>query len=670
MTTPLGPPLILPDILTAVSRQATRLLTTTEWESVVPGLLVDLGEAAQVSRVALWRLHHTPDGQRVQSLTHAWSSPSVPALIDDPSCRNMPLYGSYDVLHRMTEMRLRGETVVIQARDLTGRTRALFDQQHCLSYVSVPILIDGQLWGHIGLDECVQERVWQAEEITALRALSAMLAAAIARSEQERVLANNERQLALILANVADAVLTLAPNGRIVMANRAAARLLTGIDQSLMDLRLEDYLPAAALAPPGRHGQALLWSSHGDPVPVEWSVTGAWDQRIITLRDVSERLALEERIRHSQKMEAISQLTGGIAHDFNNLLTVILGNLDLLSEQIPAGNSTLERQLNIGLRAARRGADLTRQLLAFSRRQFLKPESVDLARHLAGVAEEFERLLGPKVTVTVQVEPELPPILLDPGQFEDALLNLAVNARDAMPDGGEFTLSARRQPDGMVALSLTDTGTGIPPHILPRVFDPFFTTKEAGRGSGLGLSMVYGFIHQSGGDVRIDAVEGKGTSVHLVLPAATQTPAPVYPPTLSRSDGATSRGETVLVVEDDDNVRALAVSILNDFGYRTAQAEHAAKALSILREGLKIDVLFTDLVLPGGMDGIDLARTARSLLPGVKVLLTSGYAEPLSRHGSLIPEMAILEKPYDSAGLTTSLRQLLAPGGPSCGDER
>ncbi len=384
-----------------------------------------------------------------------------------------------------------------------------------------------------------------------------------------------------------------------------------------------------------------------------------------------ERLRAQEQLRQAQKMEAIGNLTGGIAHDFNNLLQVIHGNLELLGRDVSASPAT-SRRVDNALAAVRRGARLAQQLLAFGRRQPLQPQVVNVGRFISGVEEMLRRTLGEQIEIRVVVEPGLGNTLVDPGQVENALLNLAINARDAMDGAGVLTIEAanvtldeafaRRHadvaPGAYVMLAVGDTGEGIAPDILDQVFEPFFTTKPEGKGSGLGLSMVYGFVRQSGGHVQIESAVGRGTTVRLYLPsiAAEET-------VIARSRPAElgGGGETVLVVEDDDAVREVVIEMVRGLGYKVVNAADAQSAMTVLRSGLSIDLLFTDVVMPGALQSTELADQARRLLPGIAVLFTSGYAENAIVHeGRLDAGVELLSKPYTREDLARRLRQILS----------
>ncbi len=395
------------------------------------------------------------------------------------------------------------------------------------------------------------------------------------------------------------------------------------------------------------------------------------ETRIAT--EIAERRQAEAALAQAQKMETIGQLTGGVAHDFNNLLQVVSGNLQLLGREV-AGNPVAERRVSSAMAGVERGAKLAAQLLAFGRRQALEPRIVNVTRFVHGMGDILRRAIGEGVAIDTVVTDGLWNTFIDPAQIENAILNLAINARDAMGGHGRLTITVantRIDPseddtavDGVAAgdyveLSVGDTGSGMTPDIMARVFEPFFSTKEEGKGSGLGLSMVYGFVKQSGGHVRIDSTPGRGTTVHLLLPRAFGAEDADRPTDDRPIAGGT---ETVLVVEDDDDVRATVVGMLEELGYRVLTACDPDAGLAMVVAGAKPDLLFTDVVMPGTIDSADMARQMRAYVPGLSVLFTSGYAESAIVHGGrLDPGVELLAKPYSREALARRVRQVLGP---------
>ncbi|MET4210301.1 ATP-binding protein [Bradyrhizobium sp. LA2.1] len=385
--------------------------------------------------------------------------------------------------------------------------------------------------------------------------------------------------------------------------------------------------------------------------------------------EMDERARVEETLRQAQKIEAIGQLTGGVAHDFNNLLMVISGGLDMLDRQTDPDR---RRRLMDGMvQAAQRGASLTRQLLAFSRRQTLRPEPVDVASQMGGMRELLDRSLRGDVHVEFDFPDTLWPVEVDPGELELVILNLAVNARDAMPNGGTILVRGENLPDlndeqiagDYVRLSVVDTGVGMSPEILSRVFEPFFTTKEVGKGSGLGLAQVHGFATQSRGTVRIRSEVGRGSSIELYLPRSLSTPSRErHLIDLNMVRPKKSNHGRILLVEDDDEVAALVSEMLGQLGYEVTHAASGAAALGALADGRAVDLVFSDVMMPGGMNGVELAREIKRRRSDIPVLLTSGYSEA-AVHDAELAGLQILPKPYHIDELAAALSAAKAEPG-------
>ncbi|MGO4439795.1 ATP-binding protein [Rhizobium sp. RAF56] len=385
--------------------------------------------------------------------------------------------------------------------------------------------------------------------------------------------------------------------------------------------------------------------------------------------EVRERAKAEDQLRQVQKMEAVGQLTGGIAHDFNNMLAVIVGGLNLLQRKLAKGDMDVGRFIEGALEGAQRASALTKRLLAFSRQQTLEPEPIDLNGMVLGTRDLLMRTLGEHVHIKTALEVDLWQVKVDPGQIENTILNLAVNARDAMPDGGALTIGTSNlglddrqaaefaiSPGPYVLLVVADTGFGMAPDVIAKAFEPFFTTKEVGKGTGLGLSQVYGFVRQSGGHVQIESQPGSGTAVRIYLPrheGAAQKAG------ITGADCHGLPGEVVMVVEDEAQVRAISVEALKELGYGVIEAAGPGEALRLLEQGQPVSLLFTDVVMPD-MSGRELADRARDRLPGLKVLYTSGYARnAILRNGSIEPGTSLLSKPFSVDDLALKVRQAL-----------
>ncbi len=387
--------------------------------------------------------------------------------------------------------------------------------------------------------------------------------------------------------------------------------------------------------------------------------------------DTTRQREAEERLNQAHRMEAIGQLTGGVAHDFNNLLTIIVGNLDMIVRK-PDNPQRVERMATSAMAAARRGAEVTEKLLSFSRRQVLRAETVNPNRLIKDFQSLLHRAVGETVEVRFDLDASLDPVRLDPGQFENAVLNLAVNARDAMPGGGVLTVKTCNahldaheivdrpdlRPGSYVLIAVTDTGRGMDAATRGRAFEPFFTTKDVGKGTGLGLSQVYGFVRQAGGHAQIKSEVDGGTSVELYLPRSAEKEVGVRPDHALPLRRAAA-GEVVLVVEDEPAVLEMAVESLSELGYRTLTATRASEALARLGGPDRIDILFSDVVMPGGMNGVQLSVEARRLRPGLRVLLTSGYTGTALDEHAVPADMPLLSKPYQRDELANKLRVVM-----------
>jgi PAS domain S-box-containing protein len=412
---------------------------------------------------------------------------------------------------------------------------------------------------------------------------------------------------------------------------------------------------------------------------LSWTAVPDDDLIYCVARDITEEKAAAERLKateeallQSQKMEAVGQLTGGIAHDFNNLLTGIVGSLDLMQTRLGQNRlESLPRYIDAAMTSANRAAALTHRLLAFARRQPLVPKSVDANALVVSLEDLLRRTIGEKLDLDITTASDLWFTLCDPNQLESALLNLAINARDAMPDGGKLAIATRNihvgtitaytpalTPGDYICIAVTDTGTGMSPDVLARAFDPFFTTKPIGQGTGLGLSMIYGFARQSNGHVSIDSRVGFGTTVNVYLPRYEGAASEAIPGT--QRDEHKSAGETVLVVEDEPVVRSVVVEMLQDEGYRVLEAFDGPSGLAALRREPNIDLLVTDVGLPG-MNGRQLADQARETRPALKILFITGYAESVAMaEGFLLPGMEMITKPFDLDVLSRRIRTMVS----------
>jgi PAS domain S-box-containing protein len=507
--------------------------------------------------------------------------------------------------------------------------------------------------------------------------------------QAETQVRRSEARLAAILELAGAAIISMDNSGRIELFNDGAEETFGYAAEEMIGQPIDRLLPKRFREAHRRHVDEFAAGSvvnrpmsqrreivglrkNGEEFPANASIAKVdrGDAMLFTviLHDITDRKEAEEGLRQAQKMEAVGQLTGGVAHDFNNLLAVIMGNTELLQARLGYDDKLLDAVC----RAAARGAELTQRLLAFSRRQPLRPQTVDLEGLVSGLSEMLARTLGETVEIETEAEADLWEVAADAGQVENALLNLAINARDAMPEGGKLSIECANavvdeayratNPEAEVGdyvmLAVSDNGTGMSAAVKAHAFEPFFTTKEVGQGSGLGLSMVYGFVKQSGGQVTIDSELGKGTTVKLYLPRTQGTVTQATP--FSEEAVPLGKGQTVLVIEDDEDVRDLAILSVENLGYQAIAAPEAAVAREIFDNGIAIDVVLSDVVLPGGMSGPEFAEELRARASGLPVIFMSGYpAEAAKRDGFLGADKVLLNKPFQLNQLARALRDAL-----------
>ena len=508
--------------------------------------------------------------------------------------------------------------------------------------------------------------------------------------ERTKQVERASRLLNAVVENIPDMVLLKEPSGtgfRYLLINAAGEELLGKSRDEIIGRTETDLFPAEESALVVEANRTVAAS--GEPrILTDRTLTTASGERTVEtrmvpiangngqtalilaiVRDVSESKRREEQLRQLQRMDAIGRLTGGVAHDFNNLLAIIHGNSELVRDRLQPGSELAEMTDDV-IGAASRGAELVRRLLAFARMQHLEPTSVDLGERLPNVIGLLQRALGENVQLQVRMAEGLWPAIIDPTQVDDALLNLAINGRDAMPGGGTLTIETQNvhldedyaahhvevAPGDYVMLAVSDTGTGMAPDVLARAFEPFFTTKEEGQGTGLGLSQVFGWVKQSNGHIKIYSEVGHGTTIKLYLPRAMAEGAVAPAPTDSAALGG---DETILVVEDNPNVRKTVIRQLHDLGYASVEAESGARALEMVAEGLAFDLLLTDVVMPGGMTGYELADRLRQDRPDTRVLFTSGYTELARSVDQPARKDPLLSKPYRKQDLGRAVRSAL-----------
>lgn len=502
------------------------------------------------------------------------------------------------------------------------------------------------------------------------------------------------RLLHAVIDNVPDPVFLKDANDafRYVVVNRAGAKLL-GRDPVQVIGRVDDELFPNEEAVTARNEDVKVIGPPPSALISERSVTTAAGKRVLELRkvpfrmdstgeeyvlgivrDLTETKTLEDQVRQMQRLDAVGRLTGGVAHDFNNLLAVVLGSVEMIREQAQDGSETAELA-DEAMEAAKRGADLVRRLLAFARKMHLDPVAVDLNERLPSVVPLLQRALGGQVRVQIQAGENLWPARVDPTQADDALVNLAINARDAMTEGGTLTIetanvildpdyAARHadvEPGEYVMMAVSDTGAGMPADVIARAFEPFFTTKPEGCGTGLGLSQVYGWVKQSGGHIKIYSELGHGSTIKLYLPRSAENSAKVEQ--LNVDEPHQTGSERILLVEDNPNVRSTVKRQLADLGYSAIEADNAEAALDEIRSGTEFDLLLTDIVMPGGMSGYDLAGEAEKLIPDLRVLFMSGYTELAAAEVKSFRRGPLLSKPYSKRDLGRAIRSALEVGG-------
>jgi two-component system CheB/CheR fusion protein len=515
------------------------------------------------------------------------------------------------------------------------------------------------------------------------------------KARAEMTLSESRAQFSDLFELAPIGLLLVGDSGRIELANKEAGQIFGYVADDMIGMMIENLVPEKdrrsdeglrhAFKASGKlqgtmvmrdEVSALRKDGSIVPTEVKLSPINILGERhtCVVVRDLTERKAVDAQLRQAQKMEAVGQLTGGLAHDFNNLLMIMIGNLEVLQalSQDPQQNELLDLVLD----AATRGADLTQRLLAFSRRQPLQADVCDINELLNATTALLRRTIGENVTVDLQLSSDALTASVDRGQFESVILNMAINARDAMPSGGVVTIATKMMAVASdadakaygdvgwgeyVAIVISDTGSGMSPEVVARVFEPFFTTKGKGKGTGLGLSMVYGFIKQSGGGIKIDSELGCGTSITLLLPLAVTEAQASTGALASSGTDVQPKANVILAVDDNHAVRETAVRNLRSLGYQVVEAKNADEAMQKLESGEKIDLLFTDIIMPGELDGIGLAKWARTRYPNLKILYTSGF--PGTEEGRSEVQQVdgrLLQKPYRRKGLQEAVEQVLA----------
>ena len=690
-----------------------RLRDIDDPDDLAYGACEMLGRTLGVSRVGYGIVDKVAE---TITIDRDWNAPGIRTIAGVLQFRD---YGTY-----IEDLKC-GETVVVADAETDPRTRDTADALKAISaraFVNMPLVEQG---GFVALlyANNASARPWTGDDLALMREVAERVRAATERLRAEAARRESEEQFRIFAQAVPNQVWACRPDGylywfndRVYAYSGASPGTLDGATAWAGIIHPDD-LPGAAAAwsrslatgevyetefrirrADGTHRWFL---ARAEPVR---SAAGAILRWVGTNTDIDDRrrqaaelarlndtleqqvaertralMTAEEALRQSQKMEAVGQLTGGIAHDFNNLLTGITGSLEILNTRVAQGRlKNVERYTAAAQGAAKRAAALTHRLLAFSRRQTLDPRPTDVNRLVAGMEEMIRRTVGPAINIEVVAAGGLWPTLIDPNQLENALLNLVINARDAMPSGGRLTIetanrwldsrAARERdmsPGQYVSLCVSDTGTGMTADVIAKAFDPFFTTKPIGQGTGLGLSMIYGFTRQSGGQARIYSEVGEGTMVCLYLPrhrgageASETTPEMAEAPR-----AGAGAGETVLVVDDEPTVRMLVTEVLEEAGYAAIEAADGASGLKVLHSDARVDLLVTDVGLPGGMNGRQMADAARLARPDLKVLFITGYAEnAVVGNGHLDPGMHVMTKPFAMEALASRIKDLIGDG--------
>lgn len=674
-------------LLEALAYAAGRFLHTPDWEDCIQDVLAAMGRATDVSRVYLFENECTPQGTLACSQRYEWVAEGVPPHLHDPTLQrlNLDRIGLGPWLAEMKQ----GHLVAGSVATLAPEDQKLFADQQVRCVMLMPIQVRGYFWGFIGCDECRTEREWLASERDAFRAIAQTLGEAIQRRHAEEAM----QLRGVALASAANGIVITDHNGLILYVNYAFQQLtgysandVLGQTPAVLKSGQHDDLFYRHMWQHMREGKVwrgelvnrrkdgTLYQEEMTITPVR-NAAGKVTNYIAIKQDISERRHLQQQLQQAQKMESIGRLAGGIAHDFNNLLQAITGFSSILLADLGEGDPRRDDVQEID-RAAQRAVALTRQLLAFSRKQKMELTPLDVNQVVLNTEKMLRRLIGENIVLESKLQDALPPVLADGGQLEQVIVNLAVNARDAMPEGGRLTLSTRRvhlaaqavpdmgnaPPGDYIELSVTDTGHGMTPEVRERLFEPFFSTKGAGKGTGLGLAVVYGIVRQHSGFVEVATRPTAGTTMTVYLPVTNATtplppqvssPAPAAPP-------ARGRRERILLVEDEPGVRELAARVLREQQYQVEIAATCAEARTLLKDsGLPFDLLLSDVILPDG-NGIALADELTTDRPTLPVLLCSAYSDEQARSQTIQDRgYRFLPKPYPMAALLREVRVLM-----------
>jgi len=666
----------------AVARASRRFLSREEID--LTEIVQILGEAVSVNRAYIFQFR---DGLRKTDNTHEWCAPGTEPQIDNLQDLDTALFPWW--MCRLRD----GENIIITDVDAlppeAEREKEILQAQDIRSLLVVPIhSAAGELIGFMGYDDTEKCRQWPDGDAQALRVVAEMVAAYWQRKRAEEELRKSEERYRKFFEEDLTGDFISTPDGRVLACNPAFARILgfESVEEALhCDPRTlypkqedrESFLDLLRKKKKLEYHEIELRRKDGKPLHVIENVVGKFDENgeLIEYKgylfDNTKRKQLEEQLRQSQKMEAIGRLAGGIAHDFNNLLTAILGYGEFLSKAIPP-SSPLSQSVEGIRKASFRAASLTRQLLAFSRRQVLQPKEFDLNSAVAEMHQMLQRLIGEHIELVQRLDPHLGLVRADPGQIEMVIMNLVLNARDAMPEGGRLTIETANvdldatyasqhvgaRPGPHVMLAVSDTGHGMDEHTLARIYEPFYTTKERGKGTGLGLSTVYGIVRQSDGYISVASAPGRGTTFRIYLPRVAGSN---ERPRKHSSRAASVRGsETVLLVEDEDVVRDLVRRALTANGYTVLEARHGGEAVEICKERTRpIHLMVTDIIMPH-INGHELVDRLTELCPGMKVLYMSGYTQDVIHYQKIVESgVPFLPKPFTPETLVRKVRAVL-----------
>lgn len=676
-------------LLDAVSRCAELVLRSRHWADVMPEVLQRLGMASGCSRACFVTSRQRFAGEEPPVLDFRWQAcgTSWPSGREDGA----GLISESGFARWAAEL---GQNRIVtgRAEDFLPPEKLLLERLAIRSLLMIPVFANGVWRAFICLEEQEQSRIWTGAEMEVLRIAASMLGAAISRQWADEAQHRSEEEKSMILNATIERFACLDSGLRVLWANRATGEALGLPAGALRGLSCNELWPLtgeepAAVCPACRtrdtrsiqEGELTtrdgrIWLVRAYPVLDSAgeliAITEIGQDITARKRAEKEKDELAEQLRQSQKMESIGRLAGGLAHDFNNLLTGIMGNASLATMELPSG-SPLREYIEEIQNAAESAATLTRQLLAFSRKQIIEPQVLDLNELLGGMAKMLKRLIGEDVKLVSRLASGLGRIRVDPGQLEQVVVNLAVNARDAMPGGGQLVIRTMnglfpesqtgwrplRTSHDFVVLEVADTGHGMTGEVKQHLFEPFFTTKEKGKGTGLGLATVYGAVRQNGGFIEVESEVGNGTTFRLYFPRIEGPAESLHRMELDQT--LPSGRETVLLVEDEDAVRVMAGKMLTRLGYHVICHGDAASVLAAVAGGEPVHLLMTDIIMPG-MNGRELARILQERLPGLKVLFTSGYTDDIIvRHGVLEPGLNFIGKPYTPQMLASKVRQVL-----------